>query len=366
MTDQLHWDDQQRADNTATPGDAPAQQGVSQNTNDINDSVSNQNTKAAHGDAMASPGVARANGLKQDQSNFDDPDWPTPGDAALTVDETRLRLLAMHDIYHKERYTQKLRTDYHKLDGRRLPKAGGGVELKISQSSIDKYAADFNKDRAEPHAAETPLDPTDKLFAQLREIAGRKPYGIIVDAERPASPSPQIETPPAALDPTPSPAPEENVEKSPDAIATPIEETETPPAAPNIEQVKFLEEMFRYFKATAEDERSKKETALKARDDDREAFDEKLQNIHKDHQAQQNELIDELAKIYNAYSNVKEANARLTAAYTEAKAKLPPGIDLSASLHGTDNPAQPELIPATKPTNVRFGQTDHGHNAHSA
>ncbi len=112
--------------------------------------------------------------------------------------------------------------------------------------------------------------------------------------------------------------------------------------------------MFVHFKTEAENERTKKEVAQKAREDDRDEFARQLDTVHKEHQSQQNDLIDELANVYNSYISAREANARLTAAYHEAKAKLPPGTELHATLEDTDNPNQQQLIPPVKPNNIRF------------
>lgn len=355
MNNQPNWSKADRTTNNhSKPGDAPTNKGGSPNQTTYPQTSADHKRSAETSVAPAKHGDARANGTKYDFSDDAEKAWPPPGDAALTVDETRIYLLKQHNIYHKERYTQKLRTDHHKLEGRRVPRAGGGSELKISQASIDRYAHDLNKDRTAPQAAETPLDPTDKLFQDLREIAGTKPYGIIVESVAQATPVAPTETTLAAQRPEqPTPA-ANHQDNSQDAGETPKKETETPAAAPAGEYVTFLQEMFRYFKSEAENERKKKETTEKAREDDREQFNKDFQKAREDNQEQQNDLIDELTKTYNMIFALKESNRRLTAAYVEAKAKLPPGTELTAKIEEPDNPAQQQLIPTLKPTNVRF------------
>jgi len=117
-------------------------------------------------------------------------DWPPYGAVVLTTDEARLYLYRHHDIFLRERYTQRLVTDYEKLVGRRVPKDGGGVELQITQASLDEYA---QANPQKKNAKDTPLNPEDKLFNDFRRLAAEKGYNVAIDGDvrtRPQPPAP--------------------------------------------------------------------------------------------------------------------------------------------------------------------------------
>jgi len=351
MPPELDWTDQTQS--TATPSDAP-EPALKQAKPTPPEQHSDARNHAAHkGDATATHSDVVAGRLKQDHDQQPTDDWPSPGDALLTVNDTRLHLLDRHDIYLKDRYTQKLRTDYHKLEGRRLPKAGGGLELKITQSSIDRFAKTFNENRTTPQAAETPLDPQDKLFDKLREIAGRKPYGIIVESDAVATPKDRIETPTAAPPDDEIKDIEKNVQEKRDATATPTEETappiETPPTAVSREMFQLAQTHANYFQTELKAEKEKREKALYDRETDREEFNKKLEQQQQDFTKQYGELLDEHSQAWGEILKLKDANTTLKAAYTEATAKLPAGADLTIDITGADNPGQTELITIRPP-----------------
>ena len=147
-------------------------------------------------------------------------------------------------------------------------------------------------------------------------------------------------------------------EISPDAGEPPSDTTEPPTAAITPEHASFLEEMFRFFKQEAAHERNAR-TAIEAiRADDQKEFNDQLETLHDEHRQQKAELLDELTTAYNLIFSLKDSNARLTAAYHEAKAKLPADTELTESLIEADHVSQTKFMPAIKPDHVKFGKPD--------
>ncbi len=199
----------------ATPPDAPAGEGASQNTTPSPVESAAAIDRAGVSAAVELDGGAEASDVKTMFVSQDETPWPPPGDAVLTTDEGRLYLFDRHDIFLKERYTQKLVSEHKKLLGRTVPKDGGGSELQISQASLDEYAR-LNPQKK--NAADVVLDPDDKLFDDFRRIAQSKPfkYAIKGDARPPSeTPAPAWSEPPQPS----APAQEEKATVEPAARA---------------------------------------------------------------------------------------------------------------------------------------------------
>ena len=211
--------------NSATPGVPPVTPGASLNQSASHEGRYANDPLKQTGDAPATPGVpsanglehtdvakidtnqatprdARANGYFKDYNQLSDDEWATLSDAEVkTVNDTRLYLFDVYDIFFSERFTQKLVSDKSVLTGRKVPKReGGGRELKIAIPTIDAYAAEIERMSLEKygdkvshkwHGSKITIDPDDRIFEQLREIARTKPYAVAYsgDAERrPATP----------------------------------------------------------------------------------------------------------------------------------------------------------------------------------
>ena len=217
----------QNTHSPASRGDAHINSGVP-----LHHEVSEQRppaeiSRADESDAMATRGDAQASEANTDPKPEAETPWPPYGAAVLTTDEARLHLYKHHDIFLKERYTQKLVSEYKTLEGKPVPKPGGGMELQIAQASLDRYAME-NPSRK--NAADVPLDPKDKLFDQLRVIAHSKPYSVVIEGDAPK----RSDTPTPAPQPTHEPpphGPERNVEAEPIAPATPAPAQDMVPAA---------------------------------------------------------------------------------------------------------------------------------------
>ncbi len=217
MNDQLFSDGQKIPPVPTPPGGALDQRGGSCSNNVPDDQRSAQKERAGDGGAIETPGGAMASEDFKPQNDILDSNWPPPGVALYTTDEARLYLYDNHNVLLKERFIQKLVTDQHKLDGRRVPKDGGGVELQITETSLDEYAM---QNPQKKNAKDTPLDPEDKLFDELRTIANAKGFTVMIEgaAHEPIeTPTPAHET----VTETPTPDQPENLVETPPANEAP-------------------------------------------------------------------------------------------------------------------------------------------------
>lgn len=221
MNDQLDWDDHD-AQFEPTASDGAANQPDGSRFQGVNfHPASVKNSTSGAGAVQQPTHAAQADDGNQDRSE----DWPPYGAVVLTTDEARLYLYQHHDIFLRERYTQRLVTDYEKLIGRRVPKDGGGVELQITQASLDEYA---QANPQKKNAKDTPLNPEDKLFDDFRRLAAEKGYNVPIDGDvrtRPHPPAPDSNISgsdrPAAQDQKPATEPTVSHPPTPDQETVP-------------------------------------------------------------------------------------------------------------------------------------------------
>ncbi|MCH9808435.1 MAG: hypothetical protein K0U74_11935 [Alphaproteobacteria bacterium] len=211
----MTWEEPNSSSNSDAPLGAQNKEEQPANSDTSPAPETGANESGAHVRRTTHQGDEQADGLKPDHNSDSDERWPPPGAAILPTDDARLYLYEVHDSYIKERYFQKLVSDQHKMDGRRLPKDGGGSELQIVVASIDKFIA---KNPSKKNAASTPLDAKDKLFDRLRQIAAEKPYGLMIEGVAHVTNKPPIETPAPAQSDHREAATEQYVEKQTSAM----------------------------------------------------------------------------------------------------------------------------------------------------
>ncbi len=347
MNGELDWEDGNLSGMHSSPGGAPGASRGYQNLAHPPAVETPKPAKTSDGDAHKTQGGAMADGSKSAAQPATETLWPPPGDAVFTTDDARIYLYKHHDMFVKERYMQKLVKDYKKLVGKRVSKKGGGSVVEITQSSLDKYAAD---NPTLKNAAEIKLERDDKLFEELHSVAMTKPYQVAIEGVAQVKVETPTKTPPPAQPPT-EPAPEhQDAENSLVTNKTPGVEGEAPSKTPPPAQVPdittFLYDQLNKFTKMFNAAQEKNEALDTAREIERTNYEAKLEKQRAEHAKEKDELLTDMLQIVDKAASLKASNIKLKSAFHEAISKLPPGTTLStAAIDDLDNPDQIELIP---------------------
>ncbi len=317
-------------------GGAPDFQGGSANFNGSTQPKPNEFTKASEGDAVINNnGDAVKKQKKTTYFGLENDDWPPEGDAVKTTDNARLYMLAKHDIYLKDRYTQKLVKDYKQLHGRTVAKKGGGSKLEITIRSLDIYA-DENEDKK--IADVVVIHPNDDLYSEFSRIAQHKPYQLIIDGDAIKKRATPTETPTGAGQDTEEIEQEEKPTTKPNAPNKPEEESETPTETPSDAVPR---EMYNLMQTLSE----KFENLYNEEKTDRKTLEGKIEVQDREHKHELKVLEEDLSAIAKYAIDRQIETKRLLAAVEEAKQKLPVGTHLNNDVSDIVNAADLARLP---------------------